>query len=91
MPSHSTTADWSPTVQINITNLIDNVQCYQTVRELRWPEWRGSYTGATPPTISAGMRRISLSGTSTIYLIGYATFTVSTMTAYGFIGARRVR
>ena len=38
MPSHSTTPDWSPTVQINITNLIDDVQCYQTVRELRWPE-----------------------------------------------------
>src|SRR4029453_14264608 len=38
MPSHSTTPDWSPTVQINITNLIDDVQCYQTVRELRWPD-----------------------------------------------------
>jgi transposase-like protein len=23
-------------VQVNITNLIDDVQCYQTVRELRW-------------------------------------------------------
>ena len=25
-------------MQINIKNLIDDVQCYQTVRELRWPE-----------------------------------------------------
>jgi transposase-like protein len=25
-------------LQINIKNLIDDVQCYQTVRELRWPE-----------------------------------------------------
>jgi transposase-like protein len=25
-------------VQINITNLIDDVQCYQTVRELHWPD-----------------------------------------------------
>ena len=24
-------------VQVDITNLIDEVQCYQTVRELRWP------------------------------------------------------
>jgi transposase-like protein len=24
-------------VQVNIKNLIDEVQCYQTVRELRWP------------------------------------------------------
>ena len=26
------------TVQVNITKLIDDVQCYQTVRELRWPD-----------------------------------------------------
>jgi hypothetical protein len=25
-------------VQVNITNLIDDVPCYQTVRELRWPD-----------------------------------------------------
>jgi transposase-like protein len=25
-------------VQVNIKNLIDEVQCYQTVRELRWPD-----------------------------------------------------
>lgn len=38
-----------------------------------------------PPT------RFSLSSTTTIYLIGQATFTASTMTAGGFIRARRVR
>ena len=38
MPSHVPTPDRSPTLQINITNLIDDVQCYQTVRELRWPD-----------------------------------------------------
>jgi transposase-like protein len=25
-------------LQVNIKNLIDDVQCYQTVRELRWPQ-----------------------------------------------------
>jgi hypothetical protein len=25
-------------VQVNIKNLIDDAQCYQTVRELRWPD-----------------------------------------------------
>lgn len=25
-------------MQVNITHLIDDVQCYQTVRELRWPD-----------------------------------------------------
>src|SRR6266705_4741404 len=36
--SHSTIPHRSPTVQVNIKNLIDEVQCYQTVRELRWPD-----------------------------------------------------
>jgi transposase-like protein len=31
------TPDRTPTVQVNIKNLIDDAQCYQTVRELRWP------------------------------------------------------
>ena len=35
-PSHSTIPDRSPSVPVNIKNLIDDVQCYQTVRELRW-------------------------------------------------------
>src|SRR5262249_18734389 len=34
MASHFPTPDRSPTVQVNIKNLIDDVQCYQTVREL---------------------------------------------------------
>src|SRR5215467_10315287 len=38
MPFHLPTPDRSPMVQVNITNLIDEVQCYQTVRELRWPD-----------------------------------------------------
>src|SRR5262252_2132033 len=38
MPSHVPSPDSSPTVQVNIKNLIDEVQCYQTVRELRWPD-----------------------------------------------------
>jgi hypothetical protein len=38
MPSHIPTPDRSPTVQVNIKNLIDEVQCYRTVRELRWPD-----------------------------------------------------
>src|SRR5215831_18382865 len=41
MPSHVPTPDRSPTVQVNITKLIDEVQCYQTVRELRWPDGVG--------------------------------------------------
>src|SRR4029450_2448748 len=38
MSSHFPTPHRSPTLQVNIKNLIDAVQCYQTVRELRWPD-----------------------------------------------------
>jgi hypothetical protein len=38
-----------------------------------------------------GQKRISLSGTTTVYLSGVVTFAVSTMGGYGFIGARRIR
>src|SRR5262245_17578958 len=38
MPSHVPPPDRSPTVQVNIKNLIDAVQCDQTVRDLRWPD-----------------------------------------------------
>src|SRR5690242_8451343 len=38
MTSHATIPHRSPTVQVNIKNLVDDVQCYRTVRELRWPD-----------------------------------------------------
>jgi transposase-like protein len=38
MPSPSTISDWSPTVQVIIKRLIDEVRCYQIVRALRWPD-----------------------------------------------------
>jgi hypothetical protein len=48
----------------------------------------GSTTGGH--TLAFGRRRYSLSGTTTIYLIAFGTFT-STCTAYGAISGRRVR
>ncbi len=42
-------------------------------------------------TFPIGMKRLSLSGTTTVYLSTQTNFTVSTCTAYGYIGARRVR
>jgi hypothetical protein len=47
-------------------------------------------TGASQ-IIAAGRKRLSLSSTTTVYLLTQATFAVNTLTAYGFIGARRVR
>ena len=48
-------------------------------------------TFSTEHGIPVAPVRISLSGTTTIYLVMTATFSVSTMTAYGNIRARRVR
>jgi transposase-like protein len=38
MPSQAAIPHRSPTVPVNIKHLVDDVQCYQTVRELRWPD-----------------------------------------------------
>lgn len=51
----------------------------------------GIVPGAQAYTIPPLMVRYSLASTTTIYLIGYAAFTVSTCKAYGSIQARRVR
>lgn len=45
----------------------------------------------TASAINVGPMRISLASTTTVYLVGFAAFAVSTLGAYGFIGARRVR
>jgi transposase-like protein len=41
-------------VHVNITNLIDDVQCYQTVRELRWPDGVACPSCASPHVIKRG-------------------------------------
>jgi hypothetical protein len=41
--------------------------------------------------LQVGTRRLLLSGTTTVYLVAFANFAVSTMGAYGYIGARRRR
>lgn len=47
---------------------------------------------AGAPIVSpVGQMRLSLSATTTVYLVVYCTFAVSTNGAYGFIGARRRR
>ena len=53
-------------------------------------QWVGSATGAGP-IVSAGIQRINATTTTPVYLTAYSAFTVSTVAAYGFLGARRVR
>jgi hypothetical protein len=56
------------------------------------PGGAGTVPGASvPSSLSIGPTRISLASTTTIYLVASTAFTVSTMTAYGIIRARRCR
>jgi hypothetical protein len=55
MPSPSTIPDKSPTMQVHLRPLIDDGQCPQTVRELRWPD--GVECPACQATGTAGDRR----------------------------------
>lgn len=48
-------------------------------------------TGAYQAQFPVGQMRISIATTTTVYLSTVTIFTVSTMSGYGFLGARRVR
>lgn len=52
--------------------------------------WTGGLTGGAPwsPIVPT---RLSLSSTTTVYLVTQGTFTTSTLTAYGVLRARRMR
>lgn len=50
-----------------------------------------NFTAGSDITLFAGQRRVSISGTTTVYLGTSMAFTTSTMAAYGYLGARRAR
>ncbi len=47
--------------------------------------------GSKTPSVTPGQIRISISSTTTIYLVAYSDFITSTNAAFGYIYARRVR
>lgn len=50
-----------------------------------------TFAAGAPIDLPVGTRRVSIATTTTFYLVASQIFTTSTMSAYGFIGARRVR
>lgn len=63
-----------------------------TISRQNWGSTGISYIGTgVPASTVVSARRFSLSGTTTIYLSGFATFTTSTTNTVGFISARRRR
>ncbi|MBU9660881.1 hypothetical protein KTF22_03105 [Burkholderia multivorans] len=53
--------------------------------------WSNTFGTASTNVMPTPRVRISLAGTTTVYLVGAASFSGGTMTANGFIRARRVR
>lgn len=51
----------------------------------------GQSAAGLSPVIPTNIRRYSFTAPTTVYLIGQASFAISTLSSYGFIGARRVR
>lgn len=52
---------------------------------------QATLTVAGEQVLSAGRTRVSVAVVTTVYLVAYATFAVSTMTQYGYLAARRMR
>jgi hypothetical protein len=53
--------------------------------------WPAQNTPVGTMNLTAPVTRISLAATTTVYLVGQANFSTSTMTANGYVRARRVR
>lgn len=64
---------------------------YEQIARIEWGSVGITNAATLLMALAVTPRRISLSGTTTIYLSGRATFTISTMAMLGFIGATRMR
>lgn len=93
----STVAYFIPTASTSVTYFAASIST--TVNTFdntpgRWGQWAGAAqvdSAANVKSQSAGPYRLSLSATTTVRLVAAAAFTASTMTAYGYIRARRMR
>ena len=102
-----TAGDWDvqANVQYNVGATTNMIYWYSTVSttsgtlgsgsanasNMASPTAAGTVFGATAFTLLSPMARISLSATTTVYLVTQAGFTVSTLQAGGTIRARRIR
>lgn len=51
----------------------------------------GNTTGGTPLTYALGTIRVSIAANTTVYIVANSSFGVSTLKAYGYLAARRIR
>lgn len=69
-----------------VTNTLD-----ATIGRLSAQHFPAVVTGGANFVVPVMTVRMSVSGATSVFMVGQATFTVSTMTGYGIIRARRVR
>lgn len=74
---------------IGSVSLVDNTSSSPTSGAFF--QFLGSVVAGGPISFPTGTTRISISGTTTVYLVAQSNFAVSTNSAYGVIRARRVR
>jgi hypothetical protein len=100
-----TAGDWDVSGEVGFTGNGATLQTYQlgsiTQTSLSIDQTGGMCAGVSPRADTTGQTsinriaviggRISLSATTTVYLTAQVGFSVSTLSAYGFIRARRVR
>jgi hypothetical protein len=105
MTSVSLTAgDWDvsvmfaflPAATTSITALIGNISQVSATRDTAVGAEKALRCAAVVPganacNVDVSSYRVSLAGTTTIYAVAQATFTVSTLAVYGIIRARRIR
>lgn len=90
-------AYFQPTVTTSVNNFAASISSTLNTLDTtpgRWGQWGGAAqvdSLGVPKTMPAGPFRISLASTTTLRLVAQSSFTASTLTAYGYIRARRVR
>ncbi|SRR6266404_1684510 len=89
---------FSPAASTNITFLINSISTTSATLDTAPGNYNehmyataGAVTGVGTIGINTGPRRLSLSGTTTVFAVADAGFTVSTMAVFGIIRARRIR
>lgn len=83
-------------VTTNVTRVMGGISSTSATADVTKGYYSHIHSGYVPGSgqfraMPLNTSRFSLSGTTTIYLVALADFTVSTCTAYGTISARRVR
>jgi hypothetical protein len=95
-----TSGDWDvrgtiaymPAGTTSVTNMLGGINTTSATSGADFANYQAALVpGAVNPSYATGTVRLSLSATTTVYLVAQAAFTVAAMSAFGFIGARRAR